>query len=213
MRPTSDLDESKRADDGALHVTSDRTDRASMVNRGVAALLAAGVQPLGWIFLDSRDRLSPTCLERCEGVLHHCDDVGLVSSWVRLGGRRRPTLEALPCPSFPYQWLENQASDASAVRAEAWEDAGGFRPPLSDGFEMWDLTNAVLAAGWKGVTVPEVLCERSAGESVERSRRDRGPRDDAATPARAVSFFGGAGCGAPRPHDRIAAGAKSTGRR
>ena len=146
-----------------------------MINLGVAALKVAGVQPLAWIFLDSRDRLSPSCLERCESVLHHCDEVGLVSSWVRLDGRRRPTLEALPCPSFPYQWLENQASDASAVRAEAWEEAGGLRPPLSDGFEMWDLTNAVLAAGWKGVTVPEVLCERRAGEFSNGSVETAGP--------------------------------------
>jgi hypothetical protein len=101
--------------------------------------------------------------------------VGLVSSWVRFHGRRQPTLEAPPCPSFPYQWLENQASEASAVRVEAWKDAGGLRPPLSDGFEKWDLTNAVLAAGWQGVTVPEVLCERSAGESSNEVAETAGP--------------------------------------
>jgi hypothetical protein len=146
-----------------------------MINRGVAALLAAGVEPLGWMFLDSRNRLASSCLERCEDVLRHCGDVGLVSSWVRLDGRRGSTLQALPCPSFPYQWLENQASNASAVRAEAWEDAGGFRPPLSNGFEMWDLTNAVLAAGWKGVTVPEVLCGTRARESVNGAAETAGP--------------------------------------
>jgi hypothetical protein len=146
-----------------------------MINRGVAALEAAGIQPLGWIFLDSRDRLAPNCLERCASVLQHCEGVGLVSSWVRLHSRRQPTLEALPCPSFPYQWLENQASEASAVRVEAWEDAGGLRAPLSDGFEMWDLTNAVLAAGWQSVTVPEVLCERSAGESSNGVAEATGP--------------------------------------
>ena len=175
VRPASDRDESNRSDDSALHVACDRNDRASMVNRGVAALLAAGVDPLGWMFLDSRNRLASSCLERCEDVLRHCADVGLVSSWVRLDGRRRSTLQALPCPAFPYQWLENQASDASAVRAEAWEDAGGFRPPLSNGFEMWDLTNAVLAAGWKGVTVPEVLCETRAKKSVNGTAETAGP--------------------------------------
>jgi hypothetical protein len=82
---------------------------------------------------------------------------------------------ALPCPSFPYQWLKNQASGASAVRAEAWDDAGGLRAPLSCGFEMWDLTNAVLAAGWKGVTVPEVLCEWSASDSLNLAAETIGP--------------------------------------
>jgi glycosyltransferase involved in cell wall biosynthesis len=175
VRPPFDLEASKREDNGALHVTSDRSDRASMINRGVAALEATGIQPLGWIFLDPRDRLAPNCLERCESVLHRCEEVGLVSSWVCLGGRRAPTLEALPCPSFPYQWLENQASGASAVRAEAWEDARGLRPPLSAGYEMWDLANAVLAAGWKAVTVPEVLCERSAGGSSNGLAEAAGP--------------------------------------
>jgi hypothetical protein len=175
VRPILDLDSSNQADNGVFQVASDRTDRASMINLGVAALEAAGVRPLAWMFLAARDLLSPSCLERCENVLRHCDEVGLVSSWVRLEGRRRPTVEALPCPSFPYQWIGNQASDASAVRAEAWEAAGGMRPPLSDGFEMWDLSNAVLAAGWKGVTVPEILCARRAGELSNGSVETAGP--------------------------------------
>jgi hypothetical protein len=35
--------------------------------------------------------------------------------------------------------------------------AGGFRPGLDAGWEHWDLANAVMAAGWEAVMVPEVF--------------------------------------------------------
>jgi hypothetical protein len=42
------------------------------------------------------------------------------------------------------------------------EEVGGFRPGLDDGFDEWDLVNAILAAGWPALTYPAILGERVA---------------------------------------------------
>ena len=46
------------------------------------------------------------------------------------------------------------------VRTEALLEAGYFRDMLEEGYEMWDLVNAVMAAGWAGITLPSLLSER-----------------------------------------------------
>jgi hypothetical protein len=43
------------------------------------------------------------------------------------------------------------------VRTEALLDAGRLRSGLPRGYERWDLANAVMAAGWLAVTVPEIM--------------------------------------------------------
>lgn len=129
---------------------------ASAKNAGIEAILSSGANPLGFAFLNAEDRLEPGFVAACESVLQHCPEVGLVSCWVH---DREPDdrIWIKPCPSFPYQWLLNEAAPFSVVRTEALMEAGNFRPMVSQGYEDWDLFNAVMAAGWAAVTTPEVL--------------------------------------------------------
>lgn len=129
---------------------------AAAKNAGIEAVLGSGVNPFGFVFLSAEDRLQPGFVATCESVLQHCPEVGLVSCWAR-------HLEAdsdvwiRPCPSFPYQWVSNEAAPFSAVRAKALCEAGNFRPVMDHGYDDWDMFNAVIAAGWIAVTVPETL--------------------------------------------------------
>jgi hypothetical protein len=129
-------------------------------NAGVAAVLAAGTSPLGFVFIDAAERLHRDLIETCESVLERCPDVGLVSSWMRLAGDGDRCF-VHPCPAFPYQLVANEAAPASAVRAEALREAGPHRTAMDRPYDDWDLVNAVLARGWVAVTFPRLLSERA----------------------------------------------------
>jgi len=128
-------------------------------NIGIEAVLNQGQMPLGFVFLDSQDRLAPTFTSECVSILQRCPDVGLLSPWTKLIGGDN-CFFAYPCPAFPYQLLFNQTVPATVVRAEALLEAGYFRDMLEEGYEMWDLVNAIMEAGWAGITVPALLSER-----------------------------------------------------
>jgi hypothetical protein len=135
-----------------------RSDSAAK-NAGIEAVLAAGSDPIAFVFLDAADRLLPGFVETCESVLQRCPEVGLVSSWAEItgdGGR----VVVNPCPAFPYQILSDDTVPVTAIRTQALREAGGFRTELSSGFERWDLVNAVMASGWTVVTAPVLLSER-----------------------------------------------------
>jgi glycogen synthase len=128
----------------------------SAKNAGIDAVLNAGLNPLGFAFLDAGDRLSSSFVAACKSVLQRCPQVGIVSGWFHyVGPENRIWLN--PCPSFPYQWWSNDAAPFSAIRTEALVEAGRFRAAMDQGYEDWDLVNAVMAAGWVAVTVPEML--------------------------------------------------------
>jgi glycosyltransferase involved in cell wall biosynthesis len=131
--------------------------RASAIKAGVAALKDVRPQPLGIVILDEHDVLDPRHLERCGGVLAECPEVGLVSFWERGDGQDLMR----PCPARPYQWLWNDAASASVVRTVALTRISDL-PTLEDPlYDRWYVANAVLDAGWVGVTIPETLAERS----------------------------------------------------
>src|SRR5207245_254155 len=88
---------------------------ASAKNAGIEAILASDLNPLGFTFLGPDARLQPGFVAACEGVLHRCREVGLVSCWAQHAG----TVEVKPCPAFPYQWLSNEAVPFSVIRTEA----------------------------------------------------------------------------------------------
>jgi glycosyltransferase involved in cell wall biosynthesis len=129
---------------------------ASARNAGIEAVLSSGPPPLGIAFLSAEDRLYAGFIEVCEAVLQHCPEVGLVSCWAS-DCTTDDTIWIKPCPSLPYQWVFNEAAPFSAVRTEALSEAGNFRPTMDHGYEVWDLFNAVMAAGWVAVTIPEIL--------------------------------------------------------
>lgn len=138
-------------------------------NQGAAVVRSEGTRPLGFVFLDADDRLRPDYLAVCEDVLRRRPEVGLVSTFTWHFGAA-DQIWARPCPAFPYQWLANEAATFSAVRTEAFDQAGGFREILNGCYSDWDLFNAILAGGWVGVTVPLVLGDyRVREDSMLRS--------------------------------------------
>jgi glycogen synthase len=127
-------------------------------NTGIEAILNSGSKPLGFSFLNAHDRLKPNFIATCESVLQRCPEAGLVSSWAHYIGVKDKILTN-HCPSFPYQWLSNEAVPFSVVRTQSLLEVGCFRPAMSEGYDTWDLFNAVMAAGWAAATIPEILGE------------------------------------------------------
>ena len=148
---------------------------SALKNFGIETVLADGANPIGFAFLDARDLLNEGFVESTESALVSCPDVGLVSPWMqKVGGDH--ILEAPPCPAFPYQLLDNETIPATVIRTEALLEAGRFRREMTNGFEQWDLTTAVMAAGWIAVTYPALLCDRleEGGRMAGETRRLRG---------------------------------------
>ncbi len=140
---------------------------SAVKNRGIETVLARGVNPIGFVFLDAGDLVYAGFIEATESALAHCPDVGLVSSWMQTIGDDNP-VAVYPCPAFPYQLLDNETIPATVIRTEALMETGLFRMEMNYGFEQWDLINAVMAAGWVAITYPELLCDRIA-EGVKTS--------------------------------------------
>ena len=125
-------------------------------NQGILHIIESGINPSGFSFLDAEDQLSPGFIETCTSILKQCPEVGLISGWVEFRGKRNP-IRINPCAGFPYQWVANEIAPFAAVRTEALMAAGQFRSGMAGEYESWDLFNAVLAADWRAVTVPDIL--------------------------------------------------------
>jgi glycosyltransferase involved in cell wall biosynthesis len=149
-------------------------DIVSAKNAGVEAVFSSGLNPIGFSFVSAQDSLQPNFVDACESVLRKCPEVGLVSCWAH-HAHTPGNIWIRPCPSFPYQWLSNEAVSFSAIRTEALLDTGKFRQGMSDGYEDWDLFNAVMAAGWVAVTIPEILGSHNIKrESITHIARNHG---------------------------------------
>jgi glycosyltransferase involved in cell wall biosynthesis len=116
-------------------------------------------RPLGILFLDPQDRLEPMALAALHEILLRLPEVGLVSCW---GPPRWSTaaLRTAAPPGFPFHWLADDCASASLYRATALREVGGPRPGLAAGYDLWDLSSAVMASGWVGITYPAVLATR-----------------------------------------------------
>ena len=150
------LSEARR--DGWQLMTTRIGRGGSAKNVGIEAILGAGVKPAGFAFLQAGDRLQPRFVAVGAAILQRCPEVGLVSCWTSHAETPKK-VRIKPCPSFPYQWLTNDATSLSAIRTEALCEVGRFRILQHQDDDAWDLCNAVMAAGWAAVTVPEVLGE------------------------------------------------------
>ncbi len=128
----------------------------SAKNACIKTVLNSKLNPLGFIFLSAENCLQPGFVAACESVFRHCKEVGLVSCWT-YQSENENRFWSRPCPSFPHQWLSNEAAPFSAVRTEALLEAGNFRTEMSQEYDNWDLFNAVMAGGWFAVTIPEIL--------------------------------------------------------
>jgi len=87
----------------------------------------------------------------------HQPAVGLVAGWI--GREGDITLEAPLSPELSHQLMRNDVGSAVSFRTEALGNAPPFRP-LPSSYDLWQLSVAVLAKGWVGVTFPGLLAER-----------------------------------------------------
>lgn len=148
--------------DGAWTILPSSARSASASNaQAVAWIRENGTRPLAYLFMTDADRLDPDFVHRCNSIFGRCSEVGLIGTWTTDPEPRTP-----PCPAFPYQWLANDVHGPFAVRAAAFDDAGGFRTDLAGGLEIWDLVNAVMGSGWVAVNVPQILSHRSPIEAL-----------------------------------------------
>jgi hypothetical protein len=131
--------------------------RADALRAGVEVLREMSPSPGAVAILDESDAPARRHVERCGEVLGRQSAVGVASFWERVGG----AVVSRPCPARPYQWLWNDAAAASVFRIDALGSLVDL--PLTEDpmYDRWYLANTVLASGWAGVTVPEVLAERS----------------------------------------------------
>lgn len=144
--------------DSVLHSYDETIGRSAAMARSRAvsmaldrARTASGAPAQGIAFLDAGLTLDSHFIESCARLLSDLPAVGVVSGWTWTS---RDRLHAPAQPTFPYQFMHNDIGPAAVVRTEAFIDVGGFREGVDDGFEDWDLFNAVMANGWIAVTVP-----------------------------------------------------------
>ena len=163
---THDLETlSRNRHDNVQLILHENGGSGSAKNVGIEAVFKSGLTPLAFCFLNPEDRLHPRFVAECESVLRSCQEVGVVSCWVG-GSRDSDKVWIKPCPSLPYQYLANDAASFSAVRTEALREGGSFGIELSEGDDQWELFNAVIAAGWIAVTIPNVLGYQRVKEGV-----------------------------------------------
>lgn len=132
---------------------------AAAQNEAIERLLAHDPNIGGFAFPAPGEILSEEFSSVTRKILSRCPEVGLVSVWFL---DSTGSVTARPNPSFPYQWINDEAACCSVIRTSAWRFAGGFARSLSSGFDLWDLHNAVMLAGWKAVSVPLVLADCSS---------------------------------------------------
>jgi glycosyltransferase involved in cell wall biosynthesis len=125
----------------------------------------SGTAPLGIAFIEPGLELRPHFVETFARSLEAQKGTGIVSGWTL---HPDGTLHAPPQPSFPHQFLHNDVGPAAVMRSSAFEEVSGFAEDIADGLEDWDLTNRIMARGWRAVTVPLLV----ATGDVEHSTYD-----------------------------------------
>ena len=115
--------------------------------------------------LDADDRLAPGYFDRTAGLLDERDDLTFVSCWLETFGDEHWVWRQERC-DFPALLAECTVCTAALVRRDALRAVGGFDERMPEqGYEDWDLWISLVAQGFVGTIVPEVLFyyRRTAG--------------------------------------------------
>ncbi len=140
-------------------------------NRGLSAARNLGISQARGEYLsclDADDLFEPEWLELAVACLDANPDLAFVSHWLRAFGDEewdwtpgRGDLAAL---------LDHNVFNGAALFRRRITDAvGGFDESMRDGCEDWEFWIRVLAAGYRGATIPEFLYRyRRRPESMSR---------------------------------------------
>jgi glycosyltransferase involved in cell wall biosynthesis len=148
-------------------------------NRGLAGARNTGFRAARATFvvpLDCDDKLEPTFLEETFAALHEArSDIGFAFTHVRLGGTRAG-VRACHFDRFD-QLFVNELPYCLLIRKSAWETAGGYDEAMHDGYEDWEFSIRLLAAGYRGIEIAKplfVYAVSGAGMLLSRSARIHG---------------------------------------
>jgi glycosyltransferase involved in cell wall biosynthesis len=137
-----------------------KTRVISTENRGLARARNLGISMARGEYvcaLDADDRLHPMHLERTVRVLDERPDLAFASCWLQSFGDEEWTWKQERC-DFPTLLGECTVCTASLVRTSAVRAVGGFDERMPDqGYEDWELWINLVANGYPGTIIPEVL--------------------------------------------------------
>ena len=107
--------------------------------------------------LDADDRLEPTYFEKAVRLLDGDPAVAFVSCWLRAFGDEEWEWKPERCDLPALLW-EDTVLTASLMRREAVEAVGGYDTEMPiQGAEDWDLWLTLVARGYRGAILREVL--------------------------------------------------------
>lgn len=106
--------------------------------------------------LDCDDQLDPTYLEETVAAMRAAPaDVGFLFTHERLSGQRAG-IEARYFKPFDQLFI-NRVPSCLMFRKQAWRDAGGYDARMREGYEDWEFTIAMAAAGYRAIEIPKAL--------------------------------------------------------
>ena len=120
-------------------------------NTGIARARAPMV-----LALDCDDTLDPTYLQETVSLLQSSPpDVGFVFTHERMTGLREGT--ASRYFKLFDQLFINRVPSCVVFRKKAWSDVGGYDVAMREGYEDWEFTIALAAAGYRALVIPHPL--------------------------------------------------------
>ncbi len=122
--------------------------------------------------LDADDLIEPTYLQKCVTALEN-GGLDICYSHVRLFGDEERVWET---GDFDPETLKRQncVCVGAVYRKSAWEQAGGYNPDMSLGYEDWDFWLSMLENGAQGTVIPEPLfLYRKHGRSMIDGAQER----------------------------------------
>lgn len=154
------VDDGSRDDTRAKLATLDKSIKVILQdNQGPGAARNAGIAraraPIV-LALDCDDTLDPTFLQETVSLMQSSPaDVGFIFTHERMTGLREGT-----APRYFKlfdQLFINRVPSCVVFRKKAWSDVGGYDAAMREGYEDWEFTIALAAAGYRALVIPRPL--------------------------------------------------------
>lgn len=153
-------------DDGSRDDTAARLDRLPpsvrvihQANQGPGAARNTAIRAARAdliLALDCDDQLDATYLEETVAAMRAApENVGFLFTHERMTGLRHG-IEPRYFKLFDQLFI-NRVPSCLMFRKEAWRAAGGYDESMREGYEDWEFTIAMAAAGYRAIEIPKAL--------------------------------------------------------